>query len=145
MSPRTAFLSKLIGLYCILGPGSMLIHRQDTVQTINALVASRADLFVVGIFTLVAGLALVLGHNIWSGGAGTVVVTLVGWASLIKGIFLVSLPQSTIADMFAAAHYDQFGQFYVGVSVIIGVYLTYAGFAANQASISRTSGMTREP
>jgi hypothetical protein len=37
---------------------------------------------ILGIITLAAGLAMVLAHNIWSGGALVVVITLVGWMAL---------------------------------------------------------------
>ena len=37
MSPRTIFLSKLIGLYCILAALSMMTRRQVTLETVTAL------------------------------------------------------------------------------------------------------------
>src|SRR5690348_14216277 len=39
-----------------------------------------------------AGTALVIGHNVWSGGVLPVVVTLLGWLTLIKGIALMAMP-----------------------------------------------------
>jgi hypothetical protein len=36
-------------------------------------------LFVVGVIAVAAGLAMVLGHNVWSGGVLPVVITLTGW------------------------------------------------------------------
>ena len=68
MLPRTMFLSKLIGLYLILISLAMLTHRQATVESITALMHNPPVLFVVGVIAVAAGLAMVLGHNIWSGG-----------------------------------------------------------------------------
>ena len=84
MSSRTIFLSRLIGLYCIVIALSMMTRRQATVETVTALLQNPSMMLVVGIITLAAGLAVVLAHNIWSGGALVVVVTLVGWITLIK-------------------------------------------------------------
>ena len=77
MSPRTLFLSKLIGLYCILAALSMMTRRQVTLDTVTALLQNPSMMLILGVITLAAGLAMVLAHNIWSGGALAVVVTLV--------------------------------------------------------------------
>ena len=75
MSSRTIFLSRLIGLYCIVIALSMMTRRQATVETVTALLQNSSMMLIVGIITLAAGLAMVLAHNIWSGGALVVVVT----------------------------------------------------------------------
>ena len=49
-------------------------------------------LLFAGVFALIVGLAIVLGHNVWSGGAAPAIVTLVGWASLVKGLLILFLP-----------------------------------------------------
>jgi len=89
MSPRTLFLSELIGLYCILIGLSMMTRGQATVETVTALLQNSAMTLILGVITLAAGLAMVLAHNIWSGSALAVVVTLVGWMALIKSLLLV--------------------------------------------------------
>jgi len=75
MSPRTLFLSKLIGLYCILAALSMMTRRQATLETVTALLQNPSMMLILGVITLAAGLAMVLAHKIWSGGALVVVVT----------------------------------------------------------------------
>jgi len=67
MSPRTLFLSKLIGLYCILAALSMMTRTQATLETVTALLQNPSMMLILGVITLAAGLAMVLGHNIWSG------------------------------------------------------------------------------
>ncbi len=68
MSSRTLFLSWLIGLYCILVALSMMTRKQATVETVTALVQNPSMMLILGVITLAAGLAMVLAHNIWSGG-----------------------------------------------------------------------------
>ena len=46
--------------------------------------------------TLVAGLAIVLAHNVWRGGAMAVVVTVLGWLLLLKGAALVVIPPACV-------------------------------------------------
>jgi len=128
MSPRTAFLGKLIGLYYILVSLSMLRHKQATVEMVTALVHNPPMLFVTGLLVVAVGLALILAHNVWSGGALPVIVTLFGWVTLIKGLlFLFLSPETTSVFFLGELHYEQFFYFYVGFCLLLGIYMTYAG------------------
>jgi len=100
MSPRTLFLSRLIGLYCILVALSMITRRQATLESVTALLQNPSMMLILGVITLAAGLAMVLAHNIWSGGALVVVVTLVGWITLIKSLLFLFLPPDMQARLF---------------------------------------------
>jgi hypothetical protein len=129
MSSRTIFLSRLIGLYCILVALSMMSRRQATVETVTALLQNPSLMFIVGVITPAAGLAMVLAHNIWSGGALVVVVTLVGWVTLIKGLSFLFLSPEVEAELFLRQlHYQQFFYMYSAISLVLGIYLTYGGF-----------------
>jgi hypothetical protein len=135
MSSRTIFLSRLIGLFCILLVLSMVIHRQATLDSLAGILHNPSLVLVLGIITLGAGLAMVLTHNIWSGGALTVVVTLVGWITLIKGLnFLFLLPYMGAEYLLRWLHDPQLFYVYMAPSLIIGIYLTYGGFTAKSHS-----------
>lgn len=140
MSPRTVFLSKLIGLYCILVALSMMTHKQATVETATSLLHDPSMMLVLGVFTLVAGLAMVLAHNIWSSGALAVVVTLIGWLTLIKGLLFLLLPHEMLADFYLRElYYEQLFYVYMIILLVIGIYLTYAGFSSASQSRPSTS------
>jgi len=129
MSSRTIFLSRLIGLYCIVIALSMMTRRQASVETVTALLQNSSMMLIVGIITLAAGLAVVLAHNIWSGGALVVVVTLVGWMTLIKSLSFLFLSPEVEAGLFLRQlHYQEFFYLYGAISLALGVYLTYGGF-----------------
>jgi hypothetical protein len=93
MSALTVFLGKLIGVYCLIVALTMIANRRTTVDAVNDLITDPPLVLLSGVIAVAVGLGVVIGHNIWSGGALPVVVTLVGWASLIKGIALMALPQ----------------------------------------------------
>jgi putative exporter of polyketide antibiotics len=129
MSPRTLFLSRLIGLYCIVIGLSMMTHSQATVETVTALLQNPSMTLILGVITLAAGLAMVLAHNIWSGGTLVVVVTLVGWMALVKSLFFLFLPPEMETRLFLQQlHYQQLFYLYGAISLALGVYLTYGGF-----------------
>ncbi len=130
MSPRTVFLSKLIGLYCILVALSMMTRRQATVETVTALLQNPPMMWILGVIALVAGLAMVLAHNIWSGGALSVIVTLVGWITLIRSLLVLFLPPEMETRLLQQLHYQQLFYLYGVFSLVLGVYLTYNGFSS---------------
>jgi len=119
----------LIGLYCILVGLSMMTHSQATVETVTALLQNPSMTLILGVITLAAGLAMVLAHNIWSGGTLVVVVTLVGWMALVKSLFFLFLPPEMETRLFLQQlHYQQLFYLYGAISLALGVYLTYGGF-----------------
>lgn len=53
---------------------------------------SSALTFISGFITLVFGMVLVTYHNIWAR-SWIVLITIIGWMSLLKGIMLIIFPQ----------------------------------------------------
>jgi|SRR5271165_536873 len=136
MAARTAFLSKLIGLYCVLISLPMAINKQSTVATVIAMVHDVPLAFVVGLVLVPASLAIILTHNVWSGGALPVIVTLVGWLSLLKGLLFLFVPPPGAVGVFVwGAAWERFYYVDVAMAFILGAYLTYGGFRnTNSAS-----------
>ena len=128
MSSQTTFLSRLIGLFTVLVALSLAMHRQATVETLTALVHNPPLLFIAGMLFLAAGLAIVLNHNVWSGGVLPVIVTLLGWVTVVRGLLLLSLSPETLAGLFGMVHFEQLFYLYIVISLVLGVYLTYSGF-----------------
>jgi hypothetical protein len=132
MSSRTIYLARLLGLYSIAVALSMLLHKQAMVDLVAALVGSTPLAFITGMVAVTAGLAVILGHNVWSGGALPVVVTVIGWWSLFKGLFLLFVPQATIAGLLGGGRYEQ--MYYVSptVTLVLGLYLVWAGWGGGK-------------
>lgn len=129
MSPRTVFLSRLLGLYYILIAVSMFARKQATVETVTALFHNAPAMWSLGIIMVLAGLATVLAHNIWSRGAVAAVVSFIGWEALIKGVTLLLLPVQVEASLYLGKmQFDRLYYMYAAIALVIGVYLAYAGF-----------------
>ena len=131
MIDRTQFLSRLWGVYCLIVGVSMIVHKDAMLETITALVHDRPLMFIVGVIIVFAGLAMVLIHNVWSGGTRPIAVTLIGWTMLLKGALLLILPPDAAMDFYLGTlHYAQRFYVYAGISCVLGAYLSYAGFRA---------------
>ena len=128
MLARALFLARLSGLFMIITALALLVGRYTIVPAMNALMHDHAALLVVAMVGLCAGLAMVLCHNIWSGGLLPVLVTLIGWSLLLRSALLLFLsPNSTIA-LYEAVRVEALYPLYAVISLLIGGYLTYAGF-----------------
>ena len=84
MPGLTVFLAKLIGLYCVLFGLAMASQKQAMIDLVAALMRNGPVLLIVEAIAVTSGLAIVMRHNVWSGGALPVVVTLLGWIILIR-------------------------------------------------------------
>ena len=115
---------------------SMFARPQATVEIMKAIIRDPPLLYFVGLMGVTAGLAIVLGHNVWSGGALPIIVTLFGWASLVKGILLLVLSPETESRVFIVGfHYEQGPSLYAAFVLFLGAYLTYAGFSSTTRSL----------
>ncbi len=128
MSRLTIYLGRLIGLFLLIVALSMLMDRDSIIEMATAILDDRALLLIVGLVALGVGLAIVIGHNVWSGGLLPIVVTLFGWSQLLRGIALLLLPAETQVAFFQLMRLEDFFYVYAGIPLVIGAYLTYAGF-----------------
>jgi len=127
MSRLTVFLARFIGLFTVLLMVALVVRGSATVETA---VADAPVMLDYAIISLAAGLAMILGHNVWSGGALPVVVTLVGWLILAKGLMLLFVTPDALQQIFDHMQYGEHYYLYLTPSLVIGLYLTWAGFTA---------------
>jgi hypothetical protein len=128
MPASTPWLARLIGLYSILLGLALIGRRQEMVGIVEALTHNPTQLLLVGMIALGVGLAMVLGHNAWSGGLLPVVVTLIGWLILLRGLLLLFLPAASVAALFEAMHFARLLYLYATIALVLGIYLAMAGF-----------------
>ena len=126
MSRLTVFLARSIGLFTVLLVVAFLVRGSAIIETT---VADGPVMLVYAITSLAMGIAMVLGH-VWSGGALPVVVTLVGWLILAKGLLLLFLAPEAVSRMFEQMRYGEHYYLFLAPALVIGLYLTWAGFTA---------------
>ena len=97
MRPLTIFLSRFIGLFTLVLALALALHQASFVEIADRLVHDGPLLFITGLIVLAIGLAMVLSHNIWSGGALPVVITLFGWIQLVRGLIFLLAPPDALA------------------------------------------------
>lgn len=86
--------SQIAGLagpaFAAIGVGA-LINQRAMADMATQLAGNTALVFIAGLLSLVAGVAIVRAHNVWSGG-WPVVVTVVGWLAIVGGLVRMWFP-----------------------------------------------------
>jgi hypothetical protein len=127
MSRLTVFLARSIGLFSILLVVAFLVRGSTIIETTAA---DGPVMLAYAIISLAMGIAMILGHNVWSGGTLRVVVTLVGWLIFAKGLLLLFLAPEALSRLFEQMRYGEHYYLSLAPALVIGLYLTWAGFTA---------------
>ena len=129
MSPLTLYIARLLGLYLIAISATMLANRRRTLATISEMAGSGAWMLFSGMVATALGLAIVLAHNTWSGGALTIAVTLGGWLALLKGLVLLAVPAPRVAGSYKAMGFERHFHVWFGAVFLVGVWMTLTAFS----------------
>lgn len=86
------FLAKVIGLCFILFAISMFIAKSYYFSVMKNLANDPAIPILAGSINLIIGVLLVVIHNVWQMN-WTVLITLIGWLTLIRGFILLTFPK----------------------------------------------------
>jgi hypothetical protein len=129
MFTTTVFLGRLLGLYLVAISIGMLVSKRRTLATLDEMARSGPWMLFSGLVATAAGLAIVLGHNVWTGGALAIVVTLFGWAALLKGISLLLVPPEQMAVAYKGLGFERFFYAWMGAVLVLGLLITLDAFA----------------
>jgi len=128
MDPLTLFLAKLIGATLIVFAGVIATRGQAIVEIARRMIDDPGVLMLSGALRLIAGLAIVLGHDVWSGGILPVAVTLFGWTLLFSGLFLLFASPERIQRSVASIKLEQRLGAYVGGVGLVGLVFLIGGY-----------------
>ena len=79
---------------------------------------------------MAGGAALVVGHNVCSGGALPVAVTVLRWLTLIKGVALMATPPRALIAFCQALNYPAWFRHSIAVALVFRAWLTVTAFLA---------------
>ena len=130
MSATTIYLGKLLGLYMVAIAVGMLVNHRRTMAAIDEMARSGPWMLFSGMVATAAGLAVVLAHNVWSGGALAIAVTIFGWAALLKGLTLLLVPAERMAVLYKGAGFERLFPVWMIVVLALGLGIAAAAFGA---------------
>ncbi len=122
------FLAKLLGPTLLLVGIGLLINRDGYRAMAREFLASRALIYIAGVLAFIPGLALVLLHNVWVAD-WRVLITLLGWLSVIAGIIRILFPQDVTRMGTRMVNSKAAFMISGAVILVIGAILCFYGFA----------------
>jgi len=122
----TQLLAAFIGMYLVAAGIGLLSDQNSYAKMLDELRENTALGFLTGAFVLALGAAMVAVHNLWTGPLA-VVVSVIAWWTLIKGLCLLAIrrPFLELANAISFKNSVPFG----AAVILFGAALLYAGLA----------------
>lgn len=119
-------IAGLIGPVAVAMGVTLLLNQNLAADMAAKISQDIVPIVISGLLTLIAGVAIVRAHNVWSG--WPLIVTLFGWIAVIGGLIRLWFPywvQSVAADMGSAPHFPIVCG---AVMLIAGLFLSYKAY-----------------
>ena len=136
------FLASLLGpAFLVVGVG-MLLNQKHYQGMVAEMKKSSLTLYLSGLMTFVLGLLMVMYHNVWVQD-WTVVITVLAWLTLLKGVWLLVFPTRV----------EQVVKWYKGgkmllvavvVTLVLGAFLTNKAYDLLDAPAAETPAEVAE-
>ena len=120
-------VAKIIGIiYLSFGIG-LLLNSKYYQKVFRKILNDSSYIILGGIIAIIIGVIIINEHNIWISN-WTVIITIIGWVALIKGILLLAFPKFT--NVFEKLLSNKKRLPLLGVfAVIFGLLFIYFGFS----------------
>lgn len=122
----TLLISKIIGLvYLSFGIG-LIFNKKYYLETFTKLMSSSSYLILAGFLAITFGLLILEFHNIWDNSLA-IVISVIGYVALIKGILILAFPRSF--SFFKVMFETEKMYVILGPLVLLfGILFSYLGF-----------------
>ena len=122
------FIAKIYGIVFIAVGLGMLINPKYYLKAIDSMLKNYGVTYLGGTMALIVGYLIVTYHNIWVKD-WTVIITIIGWIALIKGLSLLIFPKKSLEFSSSMVKKKNFTVWSV-IALILGIVLAYFGFIA---------------
>ena len=116
----SAVIAEVLGIFFIVMGASVVVNTKETAVVLEEAARNKGYLWLWGLFALITGAVIVALNNTWTSGL-PLVITVLGWAALAKGAFILIFPGAT------ASLYRKFGT--SSMMAVAGVVALVIGFA----------------
>jgi hypothetical protein len=121
------FIARLLGPFLLVMGLSVLARPEGFRALAREFVRTEELIFLSGVLTLPAGLAIVNTHNVWQG--WPLIITIFGWLMVLAGIARITMP--TALKSLGAAMLERGAWLAVpgAAMAALGAFLTWKGYA----------------
>ena len=123
------FLAQAMGLFFLIMGFAIFLNKDRFTAIIQNTIDNPSMIFFVSIYLLIIGILLVLTHNVCDS-SWHVVITLIAWLSLFKGVLNTCFPSTAIYLTEKIAFNSTKAMFACLFYLTLGIFLSYKGFVA---------------
>lgn len=120
-------IARMLGVfYVVIGLG-ILLNGKFYRNIIDYYINSPGAIYLGGVIALVVGFLIVSYHNIWDG-SWRVIISIIGWIALVKGISLLTFP-AALMKLAKPLFLTKRSTVITGIIVLgLGLVFVYFGF-----------------
>jgi uncharacterized protein YjeT (DUF2065 family) len=112
--------------YLAIGIG-IFINPDFYKKMLSGFMENPATLYLGGLMALIIGFLIVTFHNTWTMDL-SVIITIIGWIALIKGIVILIFPKTMIVLSKKIINSPIFMKIEAAIATIAGLAFSYLGF-----------------
>jgi len=121
------FLAKSIGLYLVIISVGMILNGNKLKPAIREILKNPALVLFSGILALIIGILMIVAHNIWVKD-WRVIITVLGWLTLIKGASRLFFPDYVINATTKWVEHKVAYYVTMFLTLLLGFILLYFGY-----------------
>ena len=121
------FIAQIIGLLFSIDAVGVLINTAIYRRMVEEFTESPALRYLGGILALFFGLFILNFNNAWTAD-WTVIITIIGWLSVVKGVLLIVFPKVYLNFSNWMRMGDAMMRYIGIIYLLLGLFLTFKGF-----------------
>ncbi len=121
------FIAQIIGLLFSIDAVGILINTAIYRRMVEEFTESPALCYLGGILALFFGLFILNFNNAWTAD-WTVIITIIGWLSAVKGVLLIVFPKVYLNFSNWMRMGDAMMRYIGIIYLLLGLFLTFKGF-----------------
>ena len=121
------FLAKALGLYLIFISIAYILNKKRFKPLLLNMMNNPELMLISGFIPLIIGILIVVSHNMWVKD-WRVIITIVGWLALIKGINIILFPEFLVKMSIKWIHNNTAYYITFFFTLLMGVVLLYFGW-----------------
>ena len=122
------FIAKIISvIYLSVGLGAVF-SADHYRKLLDDMFNNAALTYLAGLIAVIVGFLLVYYHNVWVTD-WTVLITIIGWLGLIKGVMIIAFPKFVLA--YSKPFFEGRGfRIFPYIAILMGLLFGYFGFVS---------------
>lgn len=128
----TRMFARVLGPYFVIVAVTATLRAAEMRELLADFGANPLWPWVMGALVLIIGLTVVALHPHWNNPAA-VIVSVLGWAMVLRGVFLLAFPAAFMSAADAVIGSGKVWQIGYLAMAVLGLYLSYAGWRPTPA------------